>query len=126
MDELSQKTNARKVRDTLDKLPTGLNATYDRTMQRIESQCSEKCELGFHVLMWISTSYRSLTFLELQQALAVHTGDAQKEADKELDMEGYIECETLLSVCGGLVVVEQSSNTVHLIRKECSSCSFKN
>jgi hypothetical protein len=126
MDELSQKKTVRKIRDALDKLPTELDDTYDHTIQRIERQCSEDCELGFRILMWVCTSYRPLVFLELQQALAVHTGDKEEEADKELDMDDYIDCEALSSVCGGLVVIEESSDTVHLIRKESCSCSSKN
>jgi hypothetical protein len=73
---------------------------YDNAMARIEAQLHGYRELATKILACISHAVRPLRVEELQHALAVQIGD------REFDDEG-IESETLLvSVCAGLVTID--------------------
>lgn len=111
MDALSERNNVKEVRKILKELPSELDDIYDNAIKRINLQRKDDRVLGISVLMWVTTAYRKLTFLELQQALAVDPEDA------ELDIDGYTEGERLLSLCAGLIVIEEISGTVSLTRE---------
>jgi hypothetical protein len=89
------KTNPRSLKDALNSLLEGLDATYDEAMERIKAQSSDDFELARKVLYWISYAFRPLAVREIQNALAVRPGD------HNLDEDGFPEEEILLSVCAG-------------------------
>ena len=78
-------------------------------MERINSQKPGFKQLAEHVLSWITYAARPLTVLELRHALAVEPGE------RELDEENLSDIEELVSVCAGLVIVDQESNIVRLV-----------
>ena len=85
-------------------LPAGLEAydhAYEEAMERIEGQIIDSRELAKQVLSWITCARRPLTSLELQYALAVEVGEP------ELDEENLPEIEDMVSVCAGLVTVDE-------------------
>jgi len=59
--------------------------------------------LGNLALMWVTTSFRTLSFAELQQALAIGPEDT------ELDTNAYTKEERLLSTMCGPLVIEAAS-----------------
>jgi hypothetical protein len=78
-------------------------------MAQIEGQLPGYRELATKVLSWISHAVRPLRIEEIQHALAVQIGD------REFDQEG-IEPETLLvSVCAGIVAIDDQSQTIRLV-----------
>ena len=72
-------------------------------MERIKAQSSDDFELARKVIYWINYALRPLALREIQNALAVRPGD------HHLDEDGLPEEERLLSVCAGLVTIQQES-----------------
>jgi len=85
------------------------NLFYDQTMKRINGQKRCLQELAMKVLSWITCARRPLTTLELQHALAIQDGDV------ELDEENLPDIEQMVSICAGLVTVDQEFNIIHLV-----------
>lgn len=109
MDSLGTKTTPKAVRKTLESLPTELDTTYEDAIRRIESQNEDDKKLAKQVLCWIIYAFRPLTIDELQHALAV-------EPDEPiLDRDNIPDQELLTSVCAGLVIVDQQSETIRLV-----------
>jgi hypothetical protein len=78
-------------------------------MIRIEGQVTDQEELAKQVLSWITCAERPLTTLELQHALAVEVGES------ELDEDNLPELEDMVSVCAGLVTIDEESNVIRLV-----------
>ncbi|KAF7507240.1 hypothetical protein GJ744_010798 [Endocarpon pusillum] len=100
------------LRKVLKSLPTGPGAydrAYDATMERIEGQVGDQEMLAKQVLSWITCAKRPMTTLELQHALAVESDDS------ELDEDNLPEVEDMVSVCAGLVTVDEESKIIRLV-----------
>lgn len=78
-------------------------------MERIEGQDADSLELAKNVLLWISCAERPLATSELQHALAVEVGDP------ELDEDNLPQVEDMVSVCAGLVTVDNKSRIIRLV-----------
>jgi ankyrin repeat protein len=112
IDSLSDKTTAKEVKITLATLSRGaaaLNDAYDEALERIEGQQAGHSRIAMRVLAWITFAKRPLTTSELCCALAVEFDEA------ELDPENKPDVEDLVSVCAGLVVVDQESAIIRLV-----------
>ncbi|KAJ5497839.1 hypothetical protein N7453_006890 [Penicillium expansum] len=100
------------VRIALQNLPKGSNAydsAYDEAMKRIKGQVLHSQELAEQTLMWITRAKRQLSVEELQHALAV-----RPEWD-ELDEENISQVDDILSVCAGLVTLDDENNIIRLV-----------
>jgi hypothetical protein len=111
MDSLVSKSNLRAVRNALDRLPASVNATYDEAMERIRKQGEEDRDLADQVLSWIAYARRPLSLKELQYALAVSPEMI------EMDCAAIVPESILTAVCAGLVVVDEKSSVIRLVRK---------
>ena len=112
LDSLIGKKSVKALRAALEKLPVGSNAydyAYDAAMERIEGQLLDQVDLAKQVLSWITCAKRPLTIEELQHALAVEIGEA------ELDMNNISPIEDLVTVCAGLVAVDEESHIARLV-----------
>jgi ankyrin repeat protein len=78
-------------------------------MDRIEGQLQDQEELAKQVLSWITCAKRPLTILELQHALAIEIGDSK------LDEENLPQIEDMVSVCAGLVTIDEESSIIRLV-----------
>jgi len=78
-------------------------------MERIREQKSGFRVLAEKVLMWITCAKRPLTIIELQHALALQVGDSA------LDIENIPEIEDMVSVCAGLVTIDEESGIIRLV-----------
>jgi hypothetical protein len=78
-------------------------------MQRIWSQGEDDTKLAEQVLYWISFAFRPLTIRELQHALAIELEDI------DIDEEALSDEDLLVSVCAGLVTIDQESNIIRLV-----------
>jgi hypothetical protein len=106
------KRSPKAIRTALEKLPKGSEAydqAYREAMERIEGQTADYEILAKQVLSWITCAMRPLTTLELQHALAVEVGES------ELDQENLPEIEDMVSVCAGLVTVDEESHIIRLV-----------
>ncbi len=111
MDSLVTKTKRKDVRKALESLPPELDGIYDQTIERIEGQGKDYSDLAKRVLLWVINTFRPLSPVELQVAVAVQPGM------KELDDEDLDEQDLLVSVCAGLVVLDIETNTLRFVRK---------
>lgn len=100
------------IRSTLKNLPKGstaLDEAYDEAIERIKGQLPEESELAKNVLSWITYAERQLTTTELCHALAVEAGES------ELDEDNIPDIEDIISVCAGLVAVDEESDVIRLV-----------
>ena len=112
LESLIGKRSTKAVRAALKNLPSGSDAydhAYKDAMLRIEGQVADREELAKQVLSWITCTERPLTTCELQHALAVEIGET------ELDKENLPDIEDLVSVCAGLVTIDEESNIIRLV-----------
>jgi ankyrin repeat protein len=86
-----------------------LDLAYKDAMERVKGQKAGFRELATRVLSWITCAKRPLTTQELQHALAVEPGKS------ELDRDNIPEIEDMVSVCAGLVIVDEESDIIRLV-----------
>ncbi|PWI64589.1 hypothetical protein PCL_09519 [Purpureocillium lilacinum] len=112
VESLMGKISIKTLRTALARLPSGRDAyenAYATAMDRIEQQTAEQRWLAKRVLAWIVGSRRPLTALELQHALAVEHGETA------LDHDNLPDIEDMVSVCAGLVTVDEHSHIIRLV-----------
>ena len=86
-----------------------LRQAYDQAMERVDGQKAGLRTLALQVLSWITCAKRPLSTLELQHALAVEPGQP------ELDEDNLPQIEDMVSVCAGLVTVDEESGIIRLV-----------
>jgi hypothetical protein len=86
-----------------------LGYAYDQAMERINGQKLGFQDLAKEVLAWITYAKRPLTTLELQHALSVEVGES------ELNEDNLPQIEDIVSVCAGLVTVDEESCIIRLV-----------
>ena len=109
MDSFQTRLKVKTIRADLLALPKGLDAydtAYDDAMTRIFGQERDYQESAEKILSLILCAQRPLTSRELQHALMIETGDT------ELDLDNSLDSETMLSVCAGLITIDESSDTI--------------
>ncbi|KAJ7740991.1 hypothetical protein B0H14DRAFT_2989673 [Mycena olivaceomarginata] len=109
MDSLVNKQNVAAVRDALMKLSSNLNSAYDDIVNRINQQNEEDRQLAWRTLSWVVHAKKPLQPSRLKEALAVEPEAIALDPERQTDMD------IVLSVCAGLVVVDEVDNTVRLI-----------
>ncbi|KAL2197095.1 hypothetical protein P885DRAFT_77574 [Corynascus similis CBS 632.67] len=112
LDSLKGKRSAKAVRAALETLHTGSQAydhAYKDAMDRIEGQFKDQEELAKQVISWITCAKRPLSTTELQIALGVEVGEA------ELDPDNIPLVQDIVSVCAGLVTVDEESKIIRLV-----------
>lgn len=100
------------IKIALEKLPKGSEAydhAYQDAMHRIRSQGPKSVEFANHIMSWITCAKRPLSTSKLQHALAVEVGKM------ELDEKSLPEVEDMVSVCAGLVTIDEESNVIRLV-----------
>ncbi|EAQ88564.1 hypothetical protein CHGG_05183 [Chaetomium globosum CBS 148.51] len=107
---LSQLTKGdlKRALQSLGKGMEGLEKTYDQAMERIERQGRDHADRAKQILTWIVHSKRPLSVLELQHALAVQANTAA------LDTDFIPTAEVMLSLCAGLVTIDEESSVIRL------------
>ncbi|QKX53367.1 uncharacterized protein TRUGW13939_00445 [Talaromyces rugulosus] len=83
--------------------------SYELAMQQVQEQVYEHQKLANQVLSFISSANRPLTPAELQHAISI------EENSDELGKNNVADIELILSVCGGLVTVDNERNTIDLV-----------
>jgi hypothetical protein len=112
MDSFRDKLTIRDVKSALQKLPQGSDAydvAYHAAMERIFAQGEGSSKMAKKILAWILCARRPLSTLELLHALAVEPGD------NEVDEDNILETEQLLTICAGLVTIDEQSDNVRFI-----------
>ncbi|KAI9828700.1 MAG: hypothetical protein M1832_001803 [Thelocarpon impressellum] len=112
LDSLTDKMSIKDVKTALKRLPKGgdaLEVAYGNAMERINAQQSGFRKLAKQVLSWITYAKRPLTVLELQHALAVELNEPCLDPDNLKDVADMV------TVCAGLVTIEQESRNIRLV-----------
>jgi ankyrin repeat protein len=112
LDSLMDKTTESDIRTALESLPTGSDAydqAYENAMKRIREQDADGEKLAKQALMWITCARRPLTTAELQHGIAVRPGKSDFDEKSQPDIEDIV------SVCAGLVTVDEESNIIRLV-----------
>ncbi|KAF3067621.1 Ankyrin repeat domain-containing protein 17 [Trichoderma lentiforme] len=122
LDALKDKTSISEVKSGLKNLHihdtratdegglhTALEQAYKDAMERIDRQGPDRQRLGKQVISWITCAKRPLMKPELQHALAVRL------KDRMIDEDNIREIEIILSVCAGLVTVDEESGIIRLV-----------
>jgi hypothetical protein len=86
-----------------------LARAYEQAMRRIHGQRPRLKKLATEVLSWITFAKRQLSGSELQHALATKTGKL------ELDHGDLPHIGDMVSVCAGLVTVDEKSRIIRLV-----------
>jgi GPI inositol-deacylase-like protein len=92
-----------------DNISKTLDRAYVQAMERMEAQAPEHRKLASQVLSWITCAKRRLTSSELQHAIAVEVNK------RELDRENITDIELIVSVCAGLVIINEESDILRLV-----------
>jgi ankyrin repeat protein len=112
MDSFRDKMTVRDVKSAIRNLPQGSSAydkAYHDAMKRISAQGKGSSEMAKRILAWILCARHPLSILELLHALAVEPGDT------EIDEDNILETGQLLTMCAGLVTVDEQSNNVRFV-----------
>ncbi|KAF3933651.1 Ankyrin-1 [Dactylellina cionopaga] len=78
-------------------------------MKRIQGQLGRASEHALKALSWITCAHRQLHPSELRTALAVEVGKS------EFDEENLPDLGSVVSLCGGLVTIDEESDTIRLV-----------
>ncbi|KAJ7440422.1 ankyrin repeat domain-containing protein [Mycena latifolia] len=108
-ESLAAKNTIKAVREALQHLPQNLNHTYEEAMNRIKNQNEEDRQLAIQALIWVAYAKRPLSVAELCEALAIEPDATTLDADNLLDIS------IVLSVCAGLIIVDEAMSVVRLI-----------
>jgi len=109
---LRDKRRKRDVLSTLNQLPKGsvaLDDAYNKATKQIDEQLPGDCLLAKRAISWITYAQRPLTTNELCHAVSIEHGDKALDSDDIYNVEGVI------SVCAGLVAVDEESNVIRLV-----------
>ncbi|RDA85708.1 hypothetical protein CP532_0719 [Ophiocordyceps camponoti-leonardi (nom. inval.)] len=112
VDSLVGMKSVKALRTTLRELHSGTDAyqfAYELAMERINGQVTHQQLLAKDVLLWVTCARRPLTTHEIQHALAV------EEGARCMDEENMSDIEDMISVCAGLVTVDQQSDIIRLV-----------
>jgi Ankyrin repeats (3 copies) len=90
-------------------MPSDLNMSYTRTLERVSNQQDRPRKLAYRMLLWLSQARRPLSLQELSQAVAVDVGEVYLNK-KKTPKEGI-----MTRVCMGLVVVDRDTSVIRLV-----------
>jgi ankyrin repeat protein len=110
---LSQTNNA-AVEEALSRLPSGLKANLELTIDRMKSEDSRSDAMGnlaLNTLMWLSNVQRQLHIDELRHALAIKRGISQFNQDATASRE------IIIKSCLGLVTVDEETAMVRFVHQ---------
>jgi ankyrin repeat domain-containing protein 50 len=111
LEALRNCVSALDVEETLEAFPTDIQAIYMRTWERICAQGPKLANLAKLVLLWITHAQTELTIDSLRCAVAT-SPDTYVFESKRMVPEAL-----LLSICCGLVSVDQKTRHARLIRE---------
>ncbi|KAH6866169.1 hypothetical protein BKA70DRAFT_1580080 [Coprinopsis sp. MPI-PUGE-AT-0042] len=97
------------VEETLEEFPTDIEAIYIKTWERILAQAPKHANLAKLVLLWVLHAHSEMDMDTLRRAVAIHP-DTYVYESKRLAPEAL-----LVSVCCGLVSVDEKTRLVRLI-----------
>lgn len=115
MDSLAMTKTQKAFKKALAKLPENITGAYTEMLEsRINSQNDDNRDLAFRIFGWITFAKRTLTWLELQHALAV---DLDSDVT-DFEFDNLYDENFLGSVCGGFIIIGDINQSECLINSE--------
>ena len=109
---LEEQPNKHRILSALSQLPRGLDQTYEAAVSRITAQPNpENIELALKALKWLAFAREHLQEKALLHALAV------KDDNTDIKESHLPNLQMVLSLCGGLVVLDQESRKIRLVHE---------
>ncbi|KAH6911243.1 hypothetical protein BKA70DRAFT_1099651, partial [Coprinopsis sp. MPI-PUGE-AT-0042] len=102
-------TNRRELEKTLENFPAKIADVYAQTWDRIINQPLGQTLLSMNIFTWVLYANRSLSIEELRDAVA-SCPDSHR-----FDSGRLVAAETLVSVCGGLITIEEDTQQFRLV-----------
>lgn len=116
---VSSQLRLKTVRKVLSKLPVDIKDTYDDTVERIKKgQKREQSELAMNVLMLLTHAVEPLNVEQIQHALLALELD---EDEEEIDTNDVYDKALLVTICGGLIVVEAETSAIRFVHHTAES-----
>ncbi|EPS35974.1 hypothetical protein H072_10610 [Dactylellina haptotyla CBS 200.50] len=117
LDSFSGMGSSKEVLEALGKTQKVSNSSieevydvaYMETMDRIKRQSLASQKRAFKALSWIVFAGKQLDTIELQHALAIEPGT------NALDKQNIPREDLVISVCGGLVAIDETSKIIRLV-----------
>jgi ankyrin repeat protein len=112
MASLKDLATAAEIRYAINNLRQGSDSyksAYETAIQRIRGQSVSRTKLANKVLAWIVYAKRVLKASELRLALGVEVGK------RKLDYDSCPDVDMMVSVCAGLVTIDESADTIRLV-----------
>lgn len=109
-DSVASQNNVAAIENALSRLPDDLDKMYEQALERVRSQKAADVILAEKIISWVAFSFELLSIEQLQHATATELGNS-KFYDAAI-----VDRNILLSVCGGLVILDEQSNLVRLVR----------
>jgi hypothetical protein len=100
------------IRTALKNLPKGSGAydrAYQEAMDRVERQGPKSVQFAKEILSWVICAKRPLATCELQHALAMEI------CKSYINEDNLPQVEDMVSVCAGLVIVDEESGIIRLV-----------
>ena len=111
LESLSQNHSKFELKEALGQLPEELDGTYEEAISRIGNQSKKSVALATSVFSWVTCALAPLQVAQLQYALAIQLGNNQ------IDEDCLVDEDILLSVCAGLVVIDDKSEIVRFVHE---------
>jgi hypothetical protein len=111
MSALQQCTSVHDVMETLANFPPRIQDVYRLTWKRIVEQSSNGGLSASNPIIWVLNSPKSMTVPELQHASAVSLETHEFEPSR------VVHKDTLVGQSRGLLVVDEETTLVRLVRK---------
>lgn len=97
--------------ETLQVFPSTIEDVYLQTWSRILNQKPAHVAIAKAVLIWVLKAYRSMTIDEVERAVATSPETHKFEPSR------LVPRTTLVSLCCGVVTIDEESRLVRLVRK---------
>lgn len=110
LDALCDRLSSQEVKNTLEAFPSTIEDVYHHTWDRISNQSPNQVSVAKTMLIWVLHAAGSMTVEELERAMATSPTSHKCEASH------VVHWTTLLSLCRGLVTIEEESKIVRLVR----------
>jgi hypothetical protein len=109
---LEEQKNEHHILTALNQLPKGLRDTYDAAVARIKNRpVANDVKVAIKTLKWLTFVKENIHATALQHAIAIRDDSTDIQ---EADLENI---PAVLSLCLGLVVVDQESGNVRLVHE---------
>ncbi|KAK7031953.1 ankyrin [Favolaschia claudopus] len=109
LEALNAVPNMKGLHHALQTLPRDLDHTYDNIMHHIKCLRDTEQEIAQSALVWVANARRTLTALELCEAIGIEPGVTKRNKDNITGIK------VIIPLCMGLIILDEQSSLVRLV-----------